>query len=126
MIELPCDRTQILSIVAKVGADNGCLRVGCDDSFQLSEQIFAFWELIAAKEPAGVLVQFMPPFIELVKWSPEGRRVGGMNDNRATVLATDLPNLVQLRIIDGNQTSSGTLADSSYARRRSCARPNSP
>ena len=64
------------------------------------------WRLgnvVAVEEPVGVLVQLVPALVVAVQRREEGGRVGGVDHDRPLVLAADLPDRVELRVVDRHE-----------------------
>ncbi len=59
--------------------------------------------ILAVKEPVGVVVELVPPFVLAVQWSEERSRVGRVNHHRPLVLAAKLPERVDLGIVHGHE-----------------------
>ncbi len=75
----------------------GCRAI---DFHSLGVEIGALGVPLAVEQPLGMLVQFMPALAEPVEWCEEGTGIARVDFDRPFVLGTDLPDRVELRVID--------------------------
>ena len=88
-----------------MGAEERGLRVARDDAQPLGVQLGASGKILAVEEPVGVVVELMPALVLGVERREEGAWVGRVDHDRALVLAAQLPERIDLGIVDRDEAA---------------------
>ena len=88
-------------------ADERCAGMPLDDPVSLCQQLFARGILVAEEYPVWMCVELVPAFVETIQRSKEGGGIGRVDHHGALVLGTQLPNRIQLGIVDAQQLARG-------------------
>ena len=71
----------------------------------LGMQVSPRREIGPVEEPLRVVIQFVPALVESVERSEEGAGIAGVNLDRTLVTGTDLPDRVELGVVDRHVSS---------------------